>query len=540
MSSSPTPIVEKIAVIGSGTMGAGIAQVCLQAGFAVTLQDIKTEQVASAQQQISRFIRRAAEKGQFPAEEAEAAVSRLHVTTDLTEAAQGASWVIEAIFESMEAKRSLYSRLNELCPPETVFATNTSGLSITEIGAASGRPAQTIGLHFFNPVPLMKLVEVVRGAETSPEVLARTKALGEKLGKTLVECSDSPNFIVNRINRPVGLEAQQLLQEGVTAQTIDKAMVLGASFKMGPLMTNDLSGINIGLAVTENIFRETGDPRYRPVPLVRRLVRAGHIGKRVGKGFYLYPNEADGPQPRQGDITLPAQPAPKRVIVVGEIYETRRWRGKLAQHGFEVVEPGEAAPIVLVPAEPDMDYRELFLKAVEEGPDGAVYAMMNPLAPLGELAYQSGKPSQVVGLQCPLPFIHDKFFEVSLGLDTASKAAGVVTAMLDRMDYKYTIAPETPAGIVRRVVCAMAYEAAFALQEGLASVEDVDMAMRLGMNYGLGPFQYADRMGLDVVLATMEYLQAETGDPRYRPAPLLRQMVRSGRLGQDAGRGFYE
>ncbi len=540
MSSNEAGIVEKIAVIGSGTMGAGIAQVCLQAGFAVTLQDIKAEQVASAQAQIARFIRRAAEKGQFSSEFAETAVGRLSVTTELAEAAAGASWVIEAIYESMEAKRELFSRLDELCPSETVFASNTSGLSISEIGAMGGRPTQTVGLHFFNPVPLMKLVEVVRGSDTDPNVLERTIALGERLGKTVVVCSDAPNFIVNRINRPVGLEAQQLLQDGIPAQTIDRAMVLGASFKMGPLQTGDLSGLQIGLAVTENIFRETGDPRYRPVALARKLVRAGHTGKRAGQGYYLYPPGSEQPVPRQPELTLPKVSAPAWIAVEGEGHEARRWRGKLAQNGLEVAERDARATLVLVPTEPGADYRQVFLKAVEAGPSEAVYVMMEPLLPLVELASQSQRAANVVGLQCPLPFVHDKFFELSLGLDTASEAAGLVAALLERLDYKYVVTPETPAGIVRRVVACMANEAAFALQEGLASAEDIDMAMRLGMNYGLGPLEYADRMGLDVLLATMEYLQAETGDPRYRPALLLRQLVRAGRLGQNAGRGFHE
>ncbi|HEX2911871.1 MAG TPA: 3-hydroxyacyl-CoA dehydrogenase NAD-binding domain-containing protein [Chloroflexia bacterium] len=532
--------IQKIAVIGSGTMGSGIAQVCLQAGFAVTLQDIKTEQVEAAQTQISRFIRRAAEKSQFAPEQAEVMIGRLEVTTDLARAAEKAAWVIEAIFESMDAKRELFSRLNQLCPPETVFASNTSGLSISEIGAAGGRPEQTVGMHFFNPVPLMKLVEVVRGSDTGEEIVERAVALGRKLGKTVVLCSDSPNFIVNRINRPIGIESQLLVQEGIPAQNVDRALVLGANFKMGPLMTGDLSGLNIGLAVTENIFRETGDPRYRPVPLLRKMVRAGYVGKKAGKGFYLYPPGAESPVPRQPELALPEVPAPTRVAVLGEGYEARNWRGKLQQAGLEVVEPGQNEQVALVPFEPGADYRAQFRAVATGSAPGAVFAMMNPLVPLDELAQMASEPERVVGLQCPLPFIHDKFFEVSLGIDTTLEAAATLTALLKRLDYKFVVSPETPAGIVRRVVCAMINEAAFALQEHLASVEDIDQSMRLGMNYGLGPFEYADRMGVDNVLATLDYLQAETGDTRYRPAVLLRQMVRARKLGLATGRGFYD
>ncbi len=534
-------MADKIAVIGSGTMGAGIAQVCLQAGFAVALQDVNGAQLETARQQILRFLGRAAEKGQLSQAALDFARANLSVTTDLAEAAAGTAWVIEAIFESMDAKRDLYGRLNSLCPPQTRFASNTSGLSISEIGAAGGRPARTVGLHFFNPVPLMRLVEVVRGSETDRQVVDEAIALGEQLGKTVVVCGDSPNFIVNRINRPVYLEAQGLLAEGVPAATIDRAMVLGASFKMGPLQTSDLSGINIGLAVTENIFRETGDPRFRPSPLVRQMVRAGQTGKRAGKGFYLYPPGSDAPVPRQAERSLPTLTAPNRIAVAGEGHEARRWRGKLEQAGLPSVEIGDGAEVVLVTYEPGQDYASFFLETIRAAQnEAAIYAMMNPLGSVGEMGYRSGQPERVVGLQCPLPFVHDKFFELSLGLETSQEGAGLVAAMLARLDYKYVVTPELAAGIVRRVICAMVNEGAFALQEGLASPADIDQAMRLGMNYGLGPLEYGDRLGLDVVLATLDHLQAETGDPRYRPATLLRQYVRAGRLGQDTGRGFYD
>ncbi len=527
---------EKIAVIGSGTMGAGIAQVCLLAGYRVTLQDLKDELVQNARAQIARFIRRIAEKGQLENSAAEAAISRLTVTTDLAETAQNTSWVIEAVFENMKVKRDLFQRLNKLCPPQTNFASNTSGLSISEIGAAGGRPHQTVGLHFFNPVPLMKLVEVVRGSDTAPEVEQAAIALGQRLRKTVVVCSDSPNFIVNRINRPVNLEAQQLLQDGLSSLTIDRALVQGAGFKMGPLMTSDLSGVHIGLTVTENIFKETGDPRFRPVPLVRKLVRAGHLGKKAGKGYYLYPAEAESPVPRQPEISLPQAEAPANVAILGNGPEAARLKEQLTQAGCQVVEDYKQSGLVLI--SPPQDYREFFKQGKTAG--DTLYAIMEPLASVTEAGFLSGQPQNVVGLQNPLPFQNDKFYEISLGLETSREAAGKVAALLEKAGCSYAVMPETPAGIVLRTICAMINEAAFAWQENLASVSDIDTAMRLGMNYGLGPFQYADRLGITAVLATLDYLHAETGDPRYRASVGLRQMVRAGRLGQSAGRGFYD
>ncbi len=531
-------MAEKITVIGSGLMGAGIAQTCAQAGFKVAIQDINGQQVEAARAQIEKFIRRGAEKGQYSNEEAEAIIGRLSATSSLQEAAQDADWVIEAIFESMPAKKELFGKLAQICPAHTIFASNTSGLSISEMGAISGRPERFVGLHFFNPVPLMKLVEVVRGAATEETIVQAAVELGKKLGKTPVVCDDSTNFIVNRINRPVGYESQLLVSEGVTPQAVDKAMVLGASFKMGPLATGDYSGLNIGLAVSENIYKEFGDPKYRPIPLVRKMVRAGHTGRKPGIGFYLYPNGTTEPQPRWPDLALPEVAAPERVAVVGDNEEANRLRGKIAQAKFQIVEP-EHAQIVFVPEVYSTDYKSWFAETARQSHPEAVLVALKPLASVTELGAAGGRPVKTIGAFCPLIWVHSKFFEIQLGLDSSMETAGLVQALFNQMSYHTVITPEVPAGIVLRIISCMINEAAFCLQEKLATAEDIDVAMRLGMNYAHGPLEYADRMGIDNVLAILEYLQAETGDPRYRPAPILKKMVRARHLGFDSGQGFH-
>jgi 3-hydroxybutyryl-CoA dehydrogenase len=529
----------KVLVVGSGTMGAGIAQICVQAGYEAILNDIDLARLELAQASIVKFIQRGAEKGHYSNQEATAAIQRLTISVDLEAIASEVDWVIEAIYENVAAKQELLQRLDQACPAATRFATNTSGLSISELASVLQHPEKLVGLHFFNPVPLMKLVEVVSGAATSAEVLEATLDLAKSLGKTPVSCDDSPNFIVNRVNRPVYYEAQWLVSEGVTPQNIDKALQLGANFRLGPLATGDMSGLDIGLAVSENIFRELGDLRYRPTPLLRKLVRAKHLGRKSGRGFYAYPSGSGEPQPLYPDLLLPEVAAPVKLAVVGEGSVARRLLGKLRQAGFTLTDLAKAE-LVLVPPDDLEDYRDYFVKVVAPAASNAVLAVMQPLASVSELGALCQRHEYVVGLHCPISFLNDKFYEVSLGLDTLSASAALVVAMLRQLNYNYVVSPESPAGIVRRVVCCLVNEAAFALQENLASVEDIDLALTLGMNYGLGPFQYADQLGLDVVLATLQYLQAETGDPRYRPAPLLKRYVRAGRLGQETGQGFYK
>ncbi|MBI2889410.1 MAG: 3-hydroxybutyryl-CoA dehydrogenase [Nitrospirae bacterium] len=280
--------VRNIGIVGSGQMGSGIAQVCATAGYSVWLQDVSTRQLEKALSGIRRSLERLASKKVVTDDQAAGAVKNIRVTEKLEDLAS-CQFVIEAITESPEAKLALFRDLDHACPPEVVLASNTSSIPITKLGAATRRPPLVVGMHFMNPPPLMKLVEVVPGLDTSDQTSALTRALAEKLGKTPVCCVEQPGFIVNRILLPMINEAIYALQEGLaSADDIDKAMKLGTNQPMGPLALADLIGLDVCLAILEVMHREIGDPKYRPAPLLRKYVDAGHVGRKSGRGFYRY------------------------------------------------------------------------------------------------------------------------------------------------------------------------------------------------------------------------------------------------------------
>jgi 3-hydroxybutyryl-CoA dehydrogenase len=276
-------------------MGSGIAQVIAQAGYAVILYDAFPGATDKGLAYIRSNLSRAEAKGKLAPGQADAVSGRVKVCGDLSEMA-AADLVVEAVTEKMEVKLALYRELDRVCPPETLLASNTSGLSITELAAATGRPDRVLGTHFFNPAPVMKLVEVVRGAATSDATVARAKEWVASLGKEAIEVKEAPLFVVNRILVPMLNEAIFVFQEGIAGkEEIDRGMVLGCNHPIGPLALSDLVGLDTLLFVAETLHRETGDTKYRPAPLLRQMVRAGYLGRKTGRGFYNY---AAGEEPK--------------------------------------------------------------------------------------------------------------------------------------------------------------------------------------------------------------------------------------------------
>jgi 3-hydroxybutyryl-CoA dehydrogenase len=459
MTTPNTPPAEVIGVLGAGTMGAGIAQLACRAGARTLLHDPLPEALARGAERVRTGIEREAEKGRIGGEEAGAALARLEVL-DALDALAPCELVIEAAPELPELKRELYGRLSGVVSERCVLATNTSSLPVTGIAAAATHPERVVGMHFFNPAPLMRLVEVIAGIRSGEQALALADATGRAMGKTVIRASDGPGFLVNRCNRPFGLEALRLLGERVAdVPTIDRIVRLGGGFRMGPFELSDLVGVDTGFDVSRSFYELSfGEPRWRPSPIQARMVAAGLHGRKRGRGYYDY----SGDSHRPADPPAPARTGGAVVHGDGPLAEALRELAGAAG-GPEIAVDGLGGTVA-----------------------GESFHALVPLA-LVEVTGDAGERAFA-----------------ALGLHTAR------------------VAP-SPAGVLPRIVCQVINECAFALGEGVGSADDIDAGMTLGMNYPRGPLAWADTIGREHVTATLDLLWREYREERYRTAPVLRR-----------------
>lgn len=494
MSAAPA---RTIGVLGAGTMGAGIAQLAVRSGAQTLLFDPIPEALERGLALARQGLEKEAARGKLTAEQAAAAAEQLRGVDDLGALAP-CELVIEAVPERLELKHELLRTLSEIVSERCVLASNTSSLLVTAIATAATRPERVVGMHFFNPAPIMRLLEVVAGEQSGADALARAQATGEAMGKSVIRAADGPGFLVNRCNRPFGLEALRLLSERVAAiETIDRICRLGGGFRMGPFELMDLVGVDTGLEISKSFYEQSFyEPRWRPSPISARYVAAGLHGRKTGRGYYDYsgdgPHRPEDPQPPAGGSAA---------IVEGEGPLAEALRRLLPGHrGSQApaTADGESEAPVGGRGEP-----RIAVEGLGGLVDGEPFYALLPLA-LVEVTGETG----------------ERAFE-GLGLHTARVQS-------------------CPGGVLGRIVCQLINESAFALGEGVGGAADIDTGMLLGLNHPRGPLAWADELGLQRVLGVLDALCEEYREERYRPARALRRLVRAGRLGRESGAGFFE
>ena len=521
----PSPV----GVVGAGTMGAGIAQLACQAGARTLLHDPIPEALERGVERVRGALARSAEKGRLSAEEAEAAAARLEPVADLGGLAP-CRLVIEASPESLDLKRDLFASLSEVVDADCVLATNTSSLPVTALAGAASHPERVVGMHFFNPAPVMRLLEVVAGDQSGEAALDLARAAGQAMGKETIRAADGPGFLVNRCGRPFGLEALRLLQEGIAGlEEIDRACRLGGGFRMGPFELMDLVGVDVGLEVSKSFYELSfGEPRWRPSPITARMVAAGRHGRKTGRGYYRYddgPHRPDDPEPPA------AGGGDGLVVVAGEAVLVAELRRDAAAAGWTVADPEEAEGAV--PA--------LILDCRLEGEEADVPLQGGPQAVLcasGSLAALD-PGGTAAGFHALPPLAEARQVELTRGPATSTAAAEALERFFASLGKLVAWVQDAPGLVLGRIVCQLVNEAAFAVQEGVGSPQDVDTGMRLGLNYPRGPLEWGDAIGLDHVLSVLDGLADERREERYRAAPLLRHHVLAGRLGAPTGAGFH-
>jgi len=492
-----------VAVIGAGAMGAGIAQVAAQAGHPVKLHDSRPGAAAQAIDGIDRQLGKLVEKGKLSAEARAATVARLQ-PADAIEALADAGLVIEAIVENLEVKRGLLRQLEALCSADCILASNTSSLSITSLAAGLAHPERVIGMHFFNPAPLMALVEIVSGLATPRALAEQLYATASAWGKQPVHTKSTPGFIVNRVARPFYAESLRLLQEGAAdCATLDALLRDAGGFRMGAFELTDLIGHDVNYAVTCSVFAAYyGDFRFQPSLIQKELVDAGRLGRKSGHGFYNYAEGAERPQPAE----LTSTTSVECCVVEGDLGVAEALVQRLQDAGVHVVRRDGSGLLRVGDALLALSDGRL---ASQRGQDDGLRNLV-----LFDLALDYAKAGRVA---------------IACAADTSAAARDQAVALLQRAGLKVSQLADLPGLAVLRSVAMLANEGADAVLQGVGSAADIDLAMRAGVNYPQGPLAWADAIGLPGVLRTLEHLQASYGEERYRPSLLLRRLVAEGR-----------
>ncbi|KGH44650.1 3-hydroxybutyryl-CoA dehydrogenase [Modestobacter caceresii] len=583
----------EVGVVGLGTMGAGIAEVLARAGLSVTAVEVADEALDRGRAHVEQSTGKAVARGKLEPAERDAILSRIRFTTAMEDLAV-AELVVEAIPERMELKAQLFSKLDAICPPDTILATNTSSLSVTELSVTTGRPGKVIGMHFFNPAPVMKLVEIVRTVVTEPSVVEDVEALAARLGKIDVTIGDKAGFIANALLFGYLNHAVSMFENRYASrEDIDAAMRLGCGLPMGPLALMDLIGIDTAYEILVTMYQQSRNRLHAPAPIIKQMMTAGLLGRKSGRGFYTYAGRdsaevvpdaatpatggaAEGARPIRSvgvvgsgtmavgivevvakggyDVTFVARTLDKveavqhaltrsldKQVARGRLDEAERDAALARVTGSAQLDDLAGADLVIEAVVEHLGVKQALFAALGEiAKPGAVLATTTSSLPVIECAKASERPGDVVGLHFFNPAPVMKLVEVVSTIATEPDVAATAHALCAQVG-KHAVSCTDRAGfVVNALLFPYLNDAVKMLEAHYATADDIDAAMKVGCGYPMGPFELLDVVGLDVALAIERELYTEFREPGFAPAPLLEHLVTAGYLGRKAGRGFRD
>ncbi|MFI7115273.1 3-hydroxyacyl-CoA dehydrogenase family protein [Amycolatopsis sp. NPDC049868] len=583
--------ISSVGVIGLGTMGAGIAEVLARSGVSVVAVEIDDDGVHRGRGHLEHSTERAVSGGKLDAAGRSALLDRIRYTTSLAELSD-VDLVIEAIPENLEAKSDVFAQLDKITGPETIFVSNTSSLSITEIGVHTARPGKVVGMHFFNPAPILKLVEVVRTVVTEPDVVTDVVAFAERLGKTPVVIGDRAGFIANALlfgylNHAVRMYEQRY----ATREDLDAAMRFGCGYPMGPLALLDLIGLDTAYEILDTMYHQSRNRLHAPAPLLKQMITAGLLGRKTGQGFYTY-DEPDSPTvtdavtastvdttttrevrkvgvvgtgtmatgivevfaKRGYEVILRARSAEKAAASVARVKKSLDKavvKGRLSEEDAAAalgrispaVEFEELADVDLVveAVAEDLAVKQAVFAALDDVvKPGAVLATTTSSLPVIECAAATSRPSDVVGVHFFNPAPVMKLVEVVSTIATAPDVIATVDAVCAAVGKHPVHCGDRAGFIVNALLFPYLNDAVKMLEAHYAEADDIDTAMKVGCGLPMGPFELLDVVGLDVSLAIQRTLYNEFREEGFAPAPLLEHLVTAGRLGRKTGKGFKD
>ncbi|HET6654248.1 MAG TPA: 3-hydroxybutyryl-CoA dehydrogenase [Nocardioides sp.] len=592
MTSTPREF-RSIGVVGLGTMGAGIAEVFARNGYSVVGVEQTDESLERGRQHIEHSTGRAVKRGKLSEEDQKSLVDRIELTTSL-EAVKGCDFVVEAIIEQLPLKQDLFRRLDEIVGPDTILATNTSSLSVTEIGTATGRPGRVVGVHFFNPAPVQNLVEVIRTVVTEPDVLEEVAGLARSLGKTPVICGDKAGFIANALLFGYLNHAVSMFEgKYASREDIDAAMRFGCGYPMGPLALLDLIGLDTAYEILDTMYKQGRDRLHAPAPFLKQMVTAGLLGRKTGRGFYTYegpdspvvvddaltPSADEQPQLRRDVSTVGVVGTGTMATGIVEVFakaglpvtyvgrtddkvaavratverslDKAIQRGKLEESakdevlgrltGTTSLDDLAGADLVVEAIAEDLKVKTVLFENLDEiCKPGAILATTTSSLPVISLARVTKRPQDVVGLHFFNPAPVMKLVEVVSTVSTADEVAETARALCAKVGKVAVSCGDRAGFIVNALLFPYLNDAVKMLQAHYATADDIDTAMKYGCALPMGPFELLDVVGNDVSLAIQRELYLEFREPGFAPAPLLEHLVTAGYLGRKTGKGFRD